>query len=91
MQMSIKHISDVHLSRQHYKSCLRKNSGKSYICYWPCTSVVGKSTSITAGSPVIIQVRAFPFHEMKMHLRVNIAHLSRLKIDKINFVIGSRC
>jgi len=45
----------VHLSRQHYKSCFRKNSGKSYICYWPCTSVVGKSTGTTAGSPVIIQ------------------------------------
>lgn len=39
----------VHLSRQHYKACVRKNSGKSYICYWPCTTVVG-AAGTTIGS-----------------------------------------
>jgi len=45
----------VHLSRQHYKACIRKNSGKSYICYWPCTNVVGKSTAETVGIAVTSQ------------------------------------
>jgi len=39
----------VHLSRQHYKACVRKNSGKGYICYWPCTNTVGTSSANTAG------------------------------------------
>lgn len=45
----------VHLSRQHYKTCVRKNSGKGYICYWPCTSVVGIVTINIAGSPYTSQ------------------------------------
>jgi len=45
----------VHLSRQHYKACVRKGSGKAYICYWPCTTIVGKSTAAAVGSPIIIQ------------------------------------
>lgn len=44
----------VHLSRQHYKACVRRNSGKAYICYWPCTSITGASIAI-AGSAVILQ------------------------------------
>lgn len=44
----------VHLSRQHYKACVRKNSGKGYICYWPCTAVLGIAIAI-AGSPYTTQ------------------------------------
>jgi hypothetical protein len=36
----------VHLSRQHYKACIRKNSGKAYICYIGCTTIAGTSTGI---------------------------------------------
>merc|ERR1711936_1214724 len=44
----------VHLSNQHYKSCVRKNSGKGYICYWPCTTLLGIAINI-AGSPTTSQ------------------------------------
>merc|ERR1712141_756647 len=44
----------VHLSRQHYKACVRKAAGKGYICYGMCTSIVGSATA-TIGSPVILQ------------------------------------
>ena len=47
---------DVHLSRQHYKACVRKAAGKGYICYTDCTSIVGTVTA-TAGVVVITQVR----------------------------------
>ena len=47
---------DVHLSRQHYKACVRKAAGKGYICYTDCTSIVGTATA-TAGVVVITQVR----------------------------------
>jgi len=36
----------VHLSRQHYKACIRKNSGKAYICYIGCSTLAGTSTGI---------------------------------------------
>merc|ERR1712020_866539 len=36
----------VHLSRQHYKACVRKASGKAYICYIGCTTIAGTSTGI---------------------------------------------
>lgn len=47
----------VHLSQQHYKACFRKNSGKSYICYWPCTAVVGitTGTATTVGTTLASQ------------------------------------
>lgn len=38
----------VHLSRQHYKACVRKGSGKGYICYGECTSVAGGVESAAA-------------------------------------------
>merc|ERR1739844_580706 len=38
----------VHLSRQHYKACVRKGSGKGYICYGECTSVAGAVESAAA-------------------------------------------
>merc|ERR1711936_406603 len=44
----------VHLSRQHYKACVRKATAKAYICYGMCTSIVGSATA-TIGSPVILQ------------------------------------
>merc|ERR1739844_583562 len=36
----------VHLSRQHYKACIRKNLGVGYICYIGCTTIAGTSTGI---------------------------------------------
>ena len=47
---------DVHLSRQHYKACVRKGSGKSYICYTACTSTAGTAIA-QADNAVITQVR----------------------------------
>ena len=47
---------DVHLSRQHYKACIRKNSGKAYICYIGCTTIAGTSTGIKDNA-VTTQVR----------------------------------
>lgn len=44
----------VHLSRQHYKACIRKGAGIGYICYIACTTIVGSATA-TAGSTVILQ------------------------------------
>lgn len=44
----------VHLSRQHYKACVRKAAAKAYICYGMCTSIVGSAIA-TIGSPVILQ------------------------------------
>merc|ERR1739844_212823 len=44
----------VHLSRQHYKACIRKATAMTYICYGMCTSIVGSSIAI-AGTPVILQ------------------------------------
>jgi hypothetical protein len=44
----------VHLSRQHYKACVRKATAKAYICYGMCTSIVGSAIA-TIGSPVILQ------------------------------------
>merc|ERR1711953_305577 len=35
----------VHLSRQHYKACVRKAAGKGYICYTDCTSIAGTATA----------------------------------------------
>lgn len=46
--------NDVHLSRQHYKACVRRGLGKQYICYIPCTSVAGTATT-TAGAAAITQ------------------------------------
>ena len=51
---------DVHLSRQHYKACIRKNSGKAYICYIGCTTIVGSATA-SADKSVILQVRVGVF------------------------------
>ena len=51
---------DVHLSRQHYKACVRKASGKSYICYIGCTTIVG-STIATKDNTIILQVRVEVF------------------------------
>lgn len=31
----------VHLSRQHYKACIRRALATNYICYTPCTSIKG--------------------------------------------------
>jgi len=31
----------VHLSRQHYKACVRRGLAKQYICWIPCTDTVG--------------------------------------------------
>jgi len=31
----------VHLSRQHYKACIRRGLAKQYICWIPCTDNVG--------------------------------------------------
>ena len=47
---------DVHLSRQHYKACIRKASGKAYICYIGCTTIAGTSTGIKDNA-VTTQVR----------------------------------
>jgi len=45
----------VHLSRQHYKACVRRGLGKQYICYIPCTSVAGGSSATTAALPTTSQ------------------------------------
>merc|ERR1712241_642280 len=44
----------VHLSRQHYKACIRKNLGVGYICYIGCTTIVGSGTA-TKDYLVILQ------------------------------------
>merc|ERR1711953_462465 len=44
----------VHLSRQHYKACIRKNSGKAYICYQECTDTGGTAIA-TKDNAVITQ------------------------------------
>jgi len=44
----------VHLSRQHYKACIRKASAMTFICYIGCTSIAGTSTAI-AGAAVTTQ------------------------------------
>jgi len=44
----------VHLSRQHYKACIRKASGIGYICYGMCSSIVGSLTA-SADKVVILQ------------------------------------
>ena len=67
---------DVHLSRQHYKACVRKNSGKAYICYHPCTVIVGKSTGTIVGSPVIIQVMNSAYHEINNILYLKYIYLN---------------
>merc|ERR1711997_405443 len=45
----------VHLSRQHYKACVRRGLGKQYICYIPCTSVAGACSATTAATPTTSQ------------------------------------
>lgn len=35
----------VHISRQHYKTCIRRGLGKQYVCYTPCTDHVGASAA----------------------------------------------
>ena len=47
----------VHLSRQHYKACVRRGLGKQYICYIPCTSVAGGAASTTGGALATSQVQ----------------------------------
>jgi hypothetical protein len=44
----------VHLSRQHYKACIRKASAMTFICYGMCTSTAGTAIA-TAGVAVITQ------------------------------------
>jgi len=44
----------VHLSRQHYKACIRKASAMTFICYGMCTSIAGTAIA-TAGVAVITQ------------------------------------
>ena len=51
---------DVHLSRQHYKACIRKNLGIGYICYIGCTTIAGTGTA-SADKVVITQVRVGVF------------------------------
>jgi len=31
----------IHLSRQHYKACIRRSMSKQYLCYIGCTTIVG--------------------------------------------------
>ena len=50
-------FSVVHLSRQHYKACVRRGLGKQYICYIPCTSVAGACSATTAATPTTSQVQ----------------------------------
>ena len=45
------------MSRQHYKACVRKGSGKGYICYGECTSVAGAVESAAADKIADSQVR----------------------------------
>jgi len=44
----------VHLSRQHYKACIRKASAMTFICYGMCTSIAGTAIA-TAGVAVTTQ------------------------------------
>jgi len=45
----------VHLSRQHYKACVRKGAGKGYICYWMCTAIKGAAPGTTVGTAITLQ------------------------------------
>ena len=46
----------MHLSRQHYKACVRKGAGKGYICYWMCTAIKGAAPGTTVGTAITLQV-----------------------------------
>ena len=47
---------DAHLSRQHYKACVRKAAGKAYICYIGCSTLAGTTTINQADNTVTTQV-----------------------------------